>query len=62
MEVIWNGPNGRNVLQLVVGEPVDIQELAPNLSQKIMEKLVLNRSLAHLVRLKSATPRNVVRT
>lgn len=61
MEVTRNGLNGRNVQQLVVGELVDIQEPAPNLSQRIMAKLVLNRNLAHLVRLNTATPRNVVR-
>ena len=42
MEVIRNGLNGRNVQQLVVGELVDTQEPAPNLSQRIMGKLVLN--------------------
>jgi len=45
----------------VVGEPVDVTELAQNPSQKMMGKVVFNRSLAHLTRLKIATPRNVVR-
>ena len=63
MEVILSGLNGRNVLQLVVGEFVDIQELAPTLRQKIKGKPVQNKSsLVNLRRVRSATPRNVVRT
>ena len=61
MEVILSGQNGPNVLQPVVEELNDVQELAPTLHRKIKGKLALNRDLS-LRRLKTATPRTVVRT
>ena len=61
MEDILSGQNGQNVLQPVVEELNDVQELAPTLHQKIKEKLALNRGLS-LRKLKTATPRTVVRT
>jgi len=61
MEDILSGRNGRNVLQPVVEELNNVQELAPTLHQKTKGKLVLNRGF-NLRRLKTATPRTVVRT
>ena len=63
MEDILSGLNGRNVLQPVVGELNNVQELALILRQKIKGKPVQNKSsLVNLRRVRSATPRNVVRT
>ena len=60
MEDILSGQNGQNVLQPVVEELNDVQEIAPTLHQKIMEKPVLNKGLS-LRRLQTATHRTVVR-
>jgi len=40
MEDILSGRNGQNALQPVVGELKNVQELAPTLHQKMMEKPV----------------------
>ncbi len=61
MEDILSGLNGRNVLQLVVGESDGILELATIQSQKIKEKRVLNKSLVHLWKVDIVTPRIAVR-
>ena len=61
MEDILSGVNGRNVLQLAVGEFDAILEPAPIQNQKIKAKPVLNRISVHLRKVKRVTPRNVVR-
>ena len=62
MEDILSGLNGQNVLQLVVEELDSVQENVPIQSQKIKEKLVLNKTWDQLRKLESVTPRIVVRT
>ena len=60
MEVILNGVNGQNVLQLAVVVCAGIPEHAPILHRKTEEKLARSRTLDLPGSRRSATHRNAV--